>query len=54
LEGQHEETEGASKDIEEVYYEELNLYGGVEAWTTPLPMVSAKDTRRRPTIRIVV
>jgi hypothetical protein len=30
LEGQHEETEGASKDIEEVYYEEPDLSEGVE------------------------
>jgi hypothetical protein len=30
LEGQHEETEGATKDTEEVYYEEPDLSGGVE------------------------
>jgi hypothetical protein len=30
LEGQHEETKGASEDIEEVYYEEPDLSGGVE------------------------
>jgi hypothetical protein len=29
-EGQNEETEGASKDFEEVYYEESNLSGGIE------------------------
>jgi hypothetical protein len=29
-EGQYEETEGASEDTEEVYYEELDLSGGVE------------------------
>jgi hypothetical protein len=30
LEGQNEETEGASEDYEEVYYEEPDLSGGVE------------------------
>jgi hypothetical protein len=30
LEGQNEETEGASEDHEEVYYEEPDLSGGVE------------------------
>jgi hypothetical protein len=30
LEGQHEETEGAQEDFEEVYYEEPHLSGGVE------------------------
>jgi hypothetical protein len=30
LEGQNEETEGASEDHKEVYYEELDLFGGVE------------------------
>jgi hypothetical protein len=30
LEGQHEKNEGASKDIEEVYYKEPDLSGGVE------------------------
>jgi hypothetical protein len=30
LEGQHEETKGASEDIEEVYYKEPDLSGGVE------------------------
>jgi hypothetical protein len=29
-EGQHEETEEALEDIEDVYYEEPNLSGGVE------------------------
>jgi hypothetical protein len=29
-EGQLEETEGASEDLEEVYYEEPDLSGGVE------------------------
>jgi hypothetical protein len=28
-ESQNEETEGASEDIEEIYYEELDLTGGV-------------------------
>jgi hypothetical protein len=31
LEGQHEETEGALEDIEEVYYKELDLSSGVES-----------------------
>jgi hypothetical protein len=31
LEGQHEETEGASKVIEEVYYEESDLSRGIES-----------------------
>jgi hypothetical protein len=30
LEGQNEETEGASEDYEEVFYEEPDLSGGVE------------------------
>jgi hypothetical protein len=30
LEGQNEETEGASEDYAEVYYEEPDLSGGVE------------------------
>jgi hypothetical protein len=30
LEGQNEETEGASEDYEEVYYEEPDLSGGIE------------------------
>jgi hypothetical protein len=30
LEGQNEETDGASEDYEEVFYEEPNLSGGVE------------------------
>jgi hypothetical protein len=30
LEGQNEETEGASEDPEEVYYEEPDLMGGIE------------------------
>jgi hypothetical protein len=30
LEGQNEETEGASGDYEEVYYEEPDLSGGIE------------------------
>jgi hypothetical protein len=30
LEGQNEETEGASEDYEEVYYEEPDVSGGVE------------------------
>jgi hypothetical protein len=30
LEGQHEETEEAPEDIEDVYYEEPELSGGVE------------------------
>jgi hypothetical protein len=30
LEGQNEETEGASEDYEEIYYEELDLSGGIE------------------------
>jgi hypothetical protein len=30
LEGQNEETEGASKDYEEIYYEEPDLSGGIE------------------------
>jgi hypothetical protein len=30
LEGQNEETEGASEDYEEVYYEEPDLSCGVE------------------------
>jgi hypothetical protein len=30
LEGQNEETKGASEDYEEVYYEEPDLSGGVE------------------------
>jgi hypothetical protein len=30
LEGQNEETEGAQKDYEEVYYEEPDLSGGVK------------------------
>jgi hypothetical protein len=30
LEGQYEETEGASKGIEKVYYEELDLSSGVK------------------------
>jgi hypothetical protein len=29
-EGQYEETEGASEDTEEVYYEESDLFGGVK------------------------
>jgi hypothetical protein len=30
LESQNEETEGASEDYEEVYYEEPDLFGGIE------------------------
>jgi hypothetical protein len=30
LEGQNEETEGASEDYKEVYYEEPDLSGGIE------------------------
>jgi hypothetical protein len=30
LESQNEETEGASEDYEEVYYEEPDLSGGIE------------------------
>jgi hypothetical protein len=30
LEEQYEETEGASEDLEEVYYEELDLTSGIE------------------------
>jgi hypothetical protein len=30
LEGQNEETEGASEDCEEVYYEEPDLFDGIE------------------------
>jgi hypothetical protein len=30
LEGQNEETKGASEDYEEIYYEEPNLSGGIE------------------------
>jgi hypothetical protein len=30
LENQFEETEGSPKDYKEVYYEELDLSGGVE------------------------
>jgi hypothetical protein len=30
LEGQNEETEGASEDYEEVFYEEPGLCGGVK------------------------
>jgi hypothetical protein len=30
LEGQNEETEGASEDYEEVYYEEPDLSSGIE------------------------
>jgi hypothetical protein len=31
LEGQFEETKGSLEDYEEVYYEELDLSGGVES-----------------------
>jgi hypothetical protein len=49
LEGQNKETEGASEDYAEVYYEKPNFSVESKAWITPSPTETTKEPRRRPT-----
>jgi hypothetical protein len=44
LEGHYEETEGASEDFEEVYYEEPDLSDGVEGVDYTIAYGSSKGT----------
>jgi hypothetical protein len=44
LEGQYEETEGASEDFEEVYYKEPDLSGGVEGMDYTIAYGSSEGT----------
>jgi hypothetical protein len=44
LEGQNKETEGASEDYEEVFYEERDLSGGVEGMDYTIAYGNNKGT----------
>jgi hypothetical protein len=44
LEGQNEETEGASEDYEEVYYEEPDLSGGIEGVDYTIAYINNEET----------
>jgi hypothetical protein len=44
LEGQNEETEGASEDFEEVYCEEPDLSGGIEGMDYTIAYGSSEGT----------
>jgi hypothetical protein len=44
LEGQNEETEGASEDFEEVYNEEPDLFGGIEGVDYTIAYGSSEGT----------
>jgi hypothetical protein len=44
-EGQYEETEGASEDIEEFYYKEPDLSGGVEGVDYTIPYGISEGTK---------